>query len=277
MPMKFILKNNEICVQQSFDSPTVYFDHWAICDFSEDLNLQNKFIETMREKKGTLILSHTNLIEFSKASDPKHAKAAENFIEQLMPNVYMTDFDLEKAIEFEKQPKYKDQKMWPSADLPMLKLLAERSIIAGTSLSFAGFIKLSHINSDSIAKTFQASNESILTALIKQRNNPIYVEKARRSVPDKIRPKTWVIMGELMRELTIDTKSTITINDIADWQHAILSVSCCDYVLLDRKWEQRVQAMTDRAKKQKLDFKFAKCFSKRNDGLNRFLNELKAY
>ena len=277
MPMELFKENNETRVRQSFDAPTVYFDHWALCDFSDDAMLQDRFVKTMLEKQGTFVLSHTNLAEFTNANDPRHAEAAERFLERLMPNVYLTDFDLEKAESFERQPGYAGQRIWPSADLPMLKFVAERSITAGTDLTLVGFITLAYLYRDRLSAKFTEANQNILAALNEQRADHGYVEKARRSVPDTIRPKTWVVMGELMRELTIDTNATITVNDIVDWQHAILPVSCCDYVLLDRKWEQRVRAMAKRSAHQGLRINFAKCFSKRNDGLNHFLNELEAH
>jgi len=277
MPMEFFVKDGETHARQSFDAPTVYFDHWAICDFSDDLTLQDRFVNAMQAKRGTFILSHTNLAEFTNASDPRHADAAERFLERLMPNVYLTDFDLDKAEAFESQPHYAGQRMQPSADLPMLKFLAVRSINAGGDFTLAGFIKLSHLYRDQLSKTFNEVNQNILDALNKQRADPAHVEKARQSVPDTSRTKTRVIMGELMRELTIDTKATITVNDIVDWQHAILPVSCCDYVLLDSKWEQRVHTMTKRATQQGLHMRFAKCFSKRDNGLNDFLSQLEAF
>lgn len=277
MPMEFFVKDGETHARQSFDAPTVYFDHWAICDFSDDLILQNRFVKAMKAKRGTFVLSHTNLAEFTNASDPRHADATERFLERLMPNVYLTDFDFEKAEAFENQPRYAGQQMWPSADLPMLKFVAERSIDAGGGFTLAGFITLSHLYRDRLSKTFNEVNQKILDTLNEQRADPVYVEKARRSVPDTNRTKTRVVMSELMRELTIDTRATITVNDIVDWQHAILSVSCCDYVLLDGKWEQRVRTMTKRAMQQGLHMRFAKCFSKRINGLNDFLSDLEAF
>lgn len=277
MPVELFSENNEARVRQSFDTPTVYFDHWALRNFSDDSTLQDRFVKTMLDKRGTFVLSHTNLAEFTNLNNPRHAEAAERFLERLMPNVYLTDFDLEKAESFERQPGYAGQRIWPSADLPMLKFVAERSIAAGTDLTLIGFITLSYLYRDRLSAKFTEANQNILTALNEQRADPGYVKKARRSVPDAIRPKTWVVMGELMRELTIDTNATITVNDIVDWQHAILPVSCCDYVLLDRKWEQRVLAMAKRFAHEGLHIHLAKCFSKRNDGLNHFLNELEAH
>lgn len=276
MPMEFFNKDGKTHAKQSFDSPTVYFDHWAICEFSDNLQLQDRFVSAMQKKQGTFVLSHTNLAEFTKMSDPRHADEAERFLNRLMPNVYLTDFKLDDAEAFESQPGYKGQRMWPSSDLPMLKLVAERSAKAGGRFSLTGFVSLSYLYRDQLSKTFNVVNQALLDAINQARADPIYVKKARQSMPDIDRTKTRVIMGELMRELVIDPKIVITENDVVDFKHAILSVSCCDYVLLDGKWEQRVRALTSRVMQQGVPIKLAKCFSKRGNGLNDFLCQLEA-
>lgn len=277
MPMELFDKDGESQAHQSFDSPTVYFDHWAICEFSDDFMLQDRFVKAMQAKRGTFVLSHTNLAEFTNMSDPRHTEAAENFLERLMPYVYLTDFNLEVAEAFENQPGYAGQRMWPSSDLPMLKFVAARSIDAGSGFTLAGYITLSHLYRDQLSKIFNEVNQKILDALNKQRADPVYAKKARQSVPDTSRTKTRVVMGELMRELVIDSKANISLNDVVDWQHAILPVSCCDYALLDGKWVQRVQAMSKRVTQQGLHMSFAKCFSKRGNGLNDFLGQLESF
>lgn len=277
MPMEFFVKDGETRARQSFDSPTVYFDHWAICEFSDDLTLQDRFVKAMQAKHGTFVLSHTNLAEFTNMSDPRHAEAAENFLERLMPNVYLTDFKLDEAEAFENQPGYAGQRMWPSSDLPMLKFIAERSVDAGGRFTLAGFISLSYLYRDQLSKTFNEVNQTLLDAINQVRADPVYVKKARQSVPDNNRTKTRVVMSELIRELTIDPKVTITVNDVVDFKHAILAISCCDYVLLDGKWEQRVRTMTKRTTQQGLHMSFAKCFSKRGNGVNDFLSHLEVF
>lgn len=275
MPIDLVMSGEETRVCQTFESPTVYFDHWAICEFSDDISLQDRFVRAMLEMRGTFVLSHTNLAEFSTATDPRHVQSAERFLDRLMPNVYLTDLCLDKADAFE--PRFVGDRMYPSEDLPMLKLLAELSIAKGLSPTLIGFISLAHQYRDRISRQFSQSRQSVLDALQTQRMDPAFVEGARRSTPDCHRPKTRMVMGELMRELIIDPSATITVNDIADWQHAIVPISCCDYVLLDSKWEQRVRAMVKRASNAGSDLSFAKCFSKRSAGLIRFLEDFEGW
>ena len=159
----------------------------------------------------------------------------------------------------------------------MLRFLAARSLEAGGGITFQGFVALSHQNRAQIGKVFMEVNANILAALNQQRVDPKYVKLARESVPSTGRTATRVVMGELMRELTIDPNATITINDIVDWQHAILPLICCDFVLLDQKWEQRALSLQSRATAHDLALPLAQCFSKRNNGIARFLERLESF
>ena len=101
MPIEFFPTSSEVRVRQSFISPTVYFDHWAIRLFSDNLALQDRLVNALRSKGGTLLLSNISFSEFSAPSDPRHAADAEDFIERLLPNIYLTDFALDKVLEQE--------------------------------------------------------------------------------------------------------------------------------------------------------------------------------
>ena len=56
MPIDFFDASDGKHVRQSFVSPTVYLDHWAIRLFSEELGLQDRFVQLLRAKAGTLLL-----------------------------------------------------------------------------------------------------------------------------------------------------------------------------------------------------------------------------
>jgi len=271
--MEFLLDGDRVKIRQSFSSPTIYFDHWALCEFSDNPDLQNKLIEIISKKKGTFIISQINLVEFSKMDDPKHAKSAEIFLDRLMPNVYMADFSsLDQIVEFELKKLKKSISLPP--DLITLKILGDRCIALSSKLSFDGFINLSYLNRFSLREILHKTAEEIADSFIKYKADQTFVKKSLQSRPDLERPKTYVIMGELMRDITINTNQSIKINDVIDLQHAILPICYCDYVLLDGAWEQRVKNMHNRIAKQNINLKTAKCFSKKNNGIHNFLADL---
>lgn len=109
------------------------------------------------------------------------------------------------------------------------------------------------------------------------RANSAYIAQAKMAKPDDTRPRTMVIIGELMREYYMDPGLPIKENDIVDMLHTAMPINCCDYVLLDGAWEERVAKMKKRVEKIGSHIPLAKCFSRRNDGVRSFLSDLEAF
>jgi hypothetical protein len=77
MPIEFYDSTEGRKVGQTFDSPTVYLDHWAMRLFSDDRHLQDRFVGALWAKRGTLLVSHISMAELSGASDPQHVIDAD--------------------------------------------------------------------------------------------------------------------------------------------------------------------------------------------------------
>ena len=56
-----------------------------------------------------------------------------------------------------------------------------------------------------------------------------------------------------------------------------MPLNCCDYVLLDGPWAERVEKMKLRLAKSPMIMPLAKCFSQRNDGIDTFLTDLENF
>lgn len=270
--MKFLFEDNGVKVRQEFLHPAVYLDHWALCEFSDNVGIQNQLVELIKVKNGTLVVSHLNLLEFTKMNDSKHVKAAELFLNRLLPNVYLADFDLEQAIRFDL--KYPHERLSAPPDLRVLKILADRCLTLNSDISFDGFITFSYTHKDSLARLWSDSVEDMVNVLKTQKKDLSFVKKSRSSLPDLERSKTHVIMGELIRDLIISPETKIKPNDIIDSLHATLSLHYCDYVLLDGAWEQKTKNMQRRILNQNIKIETAKCFSKKNNGIQSFLKDL---
>jgi hypothetical protein len=122
-----------------------------------------------------------------------------------------------------------------------------------------------------------AMTRAVRDKLLEQRAMPVYVERARLSRPDYRRPRLCVVLGELQRDLILDPAATLTQNDVMDLLHAALPSMGCDFLLLDCPWVNRVETMGRRARDNGFDLPLAQCFSKRNNGLLRFLDALKQF
>lgn len=277
MPIEFFNAPDGVRVRQSFISPTVYFDHWAIRLFSDDRDIQDRFVNALTAKRGTLLVSNFSLNEFATASDPRHCEDAEAFIERLLPNIFLTDFALDRVLAQEHAQANNLKRFWPSADLPQLKLFAERAQDSPLGFTMRGFITLAHVNRTELSRVSDAVVRQIKVAFKTSRHDPTYVAKARNLPPDDRRPRTLVLIGELMRGFVLDRAAPISDNDIVDLFHATMPINCCDYVLLDGPWAERVEKMRRRILKADTNMPIAKCFSGRANGVEVFLADLEAF
>jgi hypothetical protein len=276
MPIEFFQSPNGLSARQSFDSPTVYLDHWAIRLFSDDRALQDRFVAAMVNKRGTLLLSHLSLMEFAPAADRSHCEDAEAFIQRLLPGIYLTDFRIDETLSREQAEPNNVRRFWPTADLPQLKLFAERAQQLGR-LTMGGFICLAHTHRDALGQLMDEYITKVQGGLEQARADPAYVEKARSVPISDRRPRTHIIGGELMRTFNLDANAPITRNDVVDMVHALAPLNCCDYVLLDGPWAERVAKMNQRIAKTSMAMPIAKCFSRRDNGLGAFLDDLEAF
>jgi hypothetical protein len=268
--------DNSIEVQQTFDSPSVYLDHWAIRRFSDDIGLQERFVKALHEKRGTLLLCHLNLAEFVGPNDPASVDKAEVFLEAALPNIYFSELNVQKAIDQETTPRTSGVDLPPPSDRELLKLVAQIHPSSPRPFTMKGLIAMVAAERERLGNTFRASNQRIVDRVLSQRSQPEFVEKARNFRPSRSHPRTQIIMAELLRPVFLDLKIPFTITDASDLQHAILPISYCDYVLLDGKWKHMVQVMAQRISKWQLPIKCARCFSDRKQDLERFLLELEA-
>jgi hypothetical protein len=94
---------------------------------------------------------------------------------------------------------------------------------------------------------------------------------------DDSRPRTLLILGELLRGYVLDSNASMSENDAVDLIHAAMPLNCCDYVLLDGPWAERVAKMKLRLAKSSMVMPIAKCFSRRNEGISAVLADLENF
>jgi hypothetical protein len=278
VPIEFIQSPEGLKVSQSFDSPTVYLDHWAIRLFSDDYILQDRLIAALKQKLGTLLLSNFSLAEMGGASDQQHVIDTESFLERCLPRVFLTNFNLDQLQAREEKEQANTVRFWPTADLTQLKLFGELSLAAGRPFSLMGIAELAYQHRGPINALMRNNALQVIDALNKARADPDYVRKARHVTLDGRRPRSLLIMGELLRGFVLDSNATMSENDAVDLTHAAMPLNCCDYVLLDAPWAERVKKMKGRLLKSKIaTMPIAKCFSQRDGGINAFLADLENF
>jgi hypothetical protein len=221
-----------------------------------------------------LLLSAHNFAEFVGPDDPRHAVKAEEFLDRVLPNVYFAEHDVSKAISQEREPRAKGGRLMPPADHEMLQVLALQRPAGPQPFTVKGLITEITKHRVSLGETFRETNQYMVDTVNRQRRKPEYVKKAKAFKASAERPRTLVVMEELLRGVILDPSMPFSQRDAADYQHAILPISYCDYVLLDGKWQAMVQAMERRIEALGLSLVTARCFSERRRGLEKFLTEL---
>jgi hypothetical protein len=120
----------------------------------------------------------------------------------------------------------------------------------------------------------------LIAAQIERLRRELESNKAMRAaikVPPKAQPLlrgTRIIARELIARFLRDKTLKLSRNNAIDLSHAVVSVSYCDYVLLDGQWEAMVNEARSRIAKAGVSMPIAKVFSKRGNGVENFLYEL---
>ena len=143
--------------------------------------------------------------------------------------------------------------------------------------TFQGMFQVVHENRDKMVETLGDVASALLASLESHRLLEPYQRKAKSARPGDGRSRQFIISGELLREPVLDPKAPITRNEVLDLIHAVDAVDYCDLVLLDKAWERRVNALRQRISDAEVDMPIARCFSKRNNGIEKFLIALECW
>jgi hypothetical protein len=191
--------------------------------------------------------------------------------------VFLTDFRLDELRARELMEGTNATRFWPTADLAQLKLFGERSHAATQEFTVNGFAQMAYEHRTPINELMSSNAREMITAVAKAQVDPDYVRKARDAPLSDSRTRTTLIMGELLRGFILDSNSPMSEQDAVDLLHAAMPLNCCDYVLLDGSWCERVAKMKLRLAKSPMQMPIAKCFSRRADGIDAFLTDLENF
>ena len=221
-----------------------------------------------------MVISHANLAEITGPTDPKHADEIATFLEAVLPNIYFAMFDVDTAINQEKVPRDISIRLRAVPDIDLLLEVARQRSDDFQSFTIAGVIKAITENRDKLNATWVDGNRELAERINVVRSDEETVKQAKNFKGHPREVPTLAVMQELLRSIFLDKKLAIGPNDAGDIRHAITSITYCDYVLLDGKWEDIYRRMVRRFSELDLRIHVAKVFSERSQGLSLFLKEL---
>lgn len=264
-------------VKQQMQTPAVYLDHWALRFFSEEGILRERQVNAMGATHGTLVLSWINLLEFARVTDIAEGKLAESLIDEVLPNIFFIEANPFKVIDREDSMIAGSGVGPPHSDSDMMKAFANLKPSTPrlfTASGLVGAIQQSGLacNLESMGDTIVDRIENLRRERSTNRNLRTAVRRPLSGLP--IERGTRYVFKELSRSFLIDQGITVTRNHALDLVHAAVSVSYCDYVLLDGHWQDQVERMKSRFDGAGMTYPLAKVYSKRNDGVESFLSQI---
>ena len=272
-----ILSTGDLTLLQTFSSPVVYLDHWALRLFSSNPDLSKQLINAIKGSNGSLALSWLNLAEFTKITDASQAQAAEQLVNDLIPNLYFLEVNPFTVMGIENQLLNGAPPAPPHADQDFLKAF---SLLPSNGLSLftanglfevivqnGGAVRIDKL-ADIIVERIEAMREELNADPEKEK----LVLGSPRG-PER-QTGTLQILRELLRNFFADRTIKVTRNHAIDFMHAVVPSAYCDYVLLDRHWEDQVKRMAKKMRDNGFEFAVAQSFSQKESGVENFLKSI---
>jgi hypothetical protein len=274
--------DGDFIVGQQLLAPAVYLDQWALLDFADDERLGRRMTVALEKASGTLALSWINLVEFSKISDAKQTRRAELLIQANLPRLFFIEIEPFRVIEAEDAMLSGGPPIQAHGDPSLLKAVAMLRPDSPTAVYpfivdnlFRSMQEVEvRMGLDELADVFIGQ---VTKMRDKAPDDPLFAKQVRGLANGPaIQHGTLYVLRELARQFLMMSDMGLTRNHAIDWFHAVVPVSYCDIVLLDRHWKCQVEQMRARLKRTGMSFPIAKVFSRPDDGIELFLSELEA-
>ena len=272
----------ELRAGQRDAKPSVYLDHWALLDFSEDERLADRLTTALETHNGTLMLSWLNLGEYSKITNQEQARKAEALVEKNIPRLYFIEIEPFRVIDRENKLLAGGSPEPPHGDGSLLRELVHLKPASTTSVyPFTAHNLFTYTQDQELAGKFGDLADVVIDRIAIMRNevatDQVFESMVRRlpSGP-QFQHGTRYIIREFLRGLLLNEDMKITRNHAVDLLHAVVPVAYCDFVLLDRHWETQVAQMRARLTAAKMAFPIANVYSRKANGIERFLSDLES-
>jgi hypothetical protein len=264
-------------------SPSVYLDHWALLDISQDETLSTRLTRALDKLDGTLVVSWLNLGEYSRITVEEQARKAEGLLQMNLPRLFCIEVEPFQVISIENRMLSGGSPEPPHVDIELAKMflyLWPEPQTLGSSLTAHNFF--TYARNNELARRLDSLADTLIDRIglmREQTRTDKSFDAVVRGLPvgPNIQRGTRHILPELIRTMLITEQMSVTRNHVIDLLHAVVPVAYCDFVLLDSHWENQVTQMSNRIADTRLSFPIAKVFSKKANGIERFLTQLESF
>lgn len=271
MPISFEPDGDDVVWRQTFDHPAVYLDIFAIREISKSDELIRRFAQAIKTNGGTWMFAPATVAEFARFSDGKHSTQADELLRSVLPNIYLAHPEAAEA--WGEGPFEEDvDRPMPAADERNMDFFSRKfARTEDAAQALQGLFAMLHEHRDKMSGVLDEVADRFIQTIEENRKDDAFRAAAKAARPDGIRSRVKIISGALMREWLLDLNSALSRNDALDFIHAVNAVNYCDLIMLDAAWERRVNALHQSIADSGIPMTVAKCFSLRQNGMERFL------
>jgi hypothetical protein len=220
---------------QTLVAPVVYFDHWAVRRFAEEREVQDRFVHALHRAGGTLLVSLTNFGEFSAMTDRRQAVEAEEFLDRVLPSLYIADFGADPGfLQAQGRP-------GPRPENWLFRQMAEEWDANGNRISTRTLIANSVDQRHIVQPAFRELKAGVAAVVNAIRTDPVRVAFARMDRIAEGATFRVVLQNALLRDFMLDQNAAFSENDAMDFNHAMGACVSSDIVLLDASWVHKVR------------------------------------
>ena len=220
--------------------PIVYLDNWAINDIALNPTFRQRFTSIMKNRKGTLRISVSNIVELLKQTDQKQIESILSLIDSVDAGLINTNFQEVIALENGMLNGEVDENPSNHLDLIYVYLLAQNWPESWTISDFVRSV-LENSSGKHFSESWDNFAKKMKSYLDAVRSDNKYTNKSKtRSIMTRKAGKKHDRATRELFQLGFDfvlqnPDMTMSSNEWHDFFHSIVPVAYCDIVLLDPK------------------------------------------
>lgn len=261
------------------EPPAVYLDHWALREISESDDHRDRFLDGLHSSGGTLCVSCVNQLEFIRTESEVSQQQGERLLQDALPQIFFIQPDPWVVIEQEAATGSGGDLRPPQGDAELLQeWISVEHHDEGPELQLNAVF--TGIQEPELATDLRELQDTFV-ARVSALKRSVSEDSALAAAAKRTRPgpgsgaATRALTPELLRFFVLGAADELVHpNHALDFLHAVVPVAYCDLVVLDGHWEAQAHEACLRLSEARHRAPFADVFSKRREGLNRFLDEL---
>jgi hypothetical protein len=222
------------------------------------------------------------MIEFTTYEDPSHTQDAGRFFDSLLPHLYLMRCDPTLVIQNEEDLLAGRRKQSPVGDPRALAEFAAAADRRRGRFSAAAWFNIVYGEREKLRHQLPGIAKVLYEQIAKLRKRMSDEPHSLKLIPDgpqtpKYRPPTLPLLRAIVQDMQADHALPEDQNSAVDLLHTVVPGAYCNFVLLDRQWSARLNSAAAKLVAAGIKAPVAASYSKRNGGVETFLNNLESW